>query len=122
MADKEQNSKADYRKIVYLFQDPVKLSDIKMYEEDAQTDAEIQNEKQYVQAETGNNEGKALTLSVLNAFVGNECGETEYEGRKKYAGTVKDYGHPVFFCERLEGGCITHEKVYHTNTLDSLPV
>ena len=82
-----------------------------MDEENAEANAEIQDEKHYIQNKSWNDEGKGLCVIGLKAFENDECGDADYQGREKYACPVKKYGYLVLFCQRLEKVCIAHGKV-----------
>jgi hypothetical protein len=62
----------------------VKLPYIKMDEEDAQTDAEIQNEKKYIYAEPGNDK-REFSSGSRKAFENDKSGEAENKRGEEYA-------------------------------------
>ena len=113
MSDEEKDGQTKDRQVINLFQNPMKLSYIEMDEEDAQTDTEIQNEKQYVYAETGNDKRELPAVSGRKAFKEDKSGDAENKRGEQYAGAIKDNRNLVFFCEWLEIICFAHGKVYH---------
>ena len=62
VSDEEQDCKTEDCYIINLLKHAVEFAYVQMYEENAEPYAEIQSKKQYVQAESGDDEGEGLSV------------------------------------------------------------